>query len=162
MTRRKRRERNFTSEVIPETQKKARTDYPPSAPSPPLPSPLPFLSNAMLSYAGGGISNTAVWGNGSGGKSRALLLVRRCTHRVKSSLEPLVSGGRWRCESCVVGVCGAVVVRVGVEESGSGGGKECEGDSVEGERDPGVGGKERCVRLVVVLCTAMAGEVMFA
>ena len=125
----------------------------------------------MLSYDGGGTSNTAVWGNGAGGKSRALLPVRRWTHRDKSSADPLVSGGRWRCESCVVGVCGAVVVvavvsegvkRVWVEESGSGGAWGCEGESGEGESEPGVGGRERCVRLVVVICTAGPGEGIFA
>jgi hypothetical protein len=84
-----------------------------------------------------------------------------------------VSGGRWRCKSCVVGVCGAVVVvvvavvsggeRVWVEESKNGAVSDLnEGESGEGERDPGVGGRERCVRFVVVLCTAIAGKGIFA
>ena len=72
-----------------------------------------------------------------------------------------------------MGVCGAVVVvavvsegvkRVWVEESGSGSGGiwGCEGESGERESEPGVGGRERCVRLVVVICTAGAGEGIFA
>lgn len=50
-----------------------------------------------------------------------------------------------------MGVCGAGVKWVWVDG--------VEGESGEGESEPGVGGNERCVRVVVVvLCTAMAGE----